>query len=288
MNAAESGFNLQNSHVLIVGLGLMGGSLALALKGKCQSIIGIDTHTETCQMAIEQQIVDEAWQGLDQRAATADVIVLATPVDRILEYLDILPTVLNPQKKYLVFDLGSTKQKIIAKMENLPANIFSVGCHPICGKENLSLRNAERTLYFGAPLLVTRTSRSDSNVMSFLRELADELGLKMAELDASQHDKVLANISHLPYLISTALAMATPDEVAPYVGPGFRSTSRLAGTASSMMMSIIQSNRENILANLEKFSDELAFLTSCIAENDEEGLRTYLDSARENYRRLKG
>ncbi len=288
MRATESGLDLHSSRVLIIGLGLMGGSLALALKGKCRSVTGIDTNVETCEMAVVQQIVDDAWLQLDSRAAEMDVIILATPVDGILDYLEKLPPFLNPEKSYLVMDLGSTKQLITTKMETLPANILTVGCHPICGKENLSLRNAERTLYFGAPFLVTRTSRTNDSVMGFLRELGDELGVKLVELDAGYHDTVLANVSHLPYLVSTALVMATPGEIAPFIGPGFRSTSRLAGTASSMMMSIIQSNRENILANLEKLNDEIAYLTSCIAENDVDGLRTYLDMARENYSKLKG
>ena len=285
---AESGFSLGSSNILIVGLGLMGGSLALALNGKCASITGLDIDPDTRSLAVDQQIVEAAYQDLGEALANVDVIILATPVNLILDYLRQLARMLDTNKNVLVLDLGSTKAEICREMEKLPSHVVAIGCHPICGKESLSLRNAERTLYFGAPFLVTQNAKTTPAALSFVTELAGVLGSKMALIDAETHDAVLANISHLPYLISTALAMATPAEIATYVGPGFRSTTRLAGTSSSMMMSIIASNRENILNNLERFSDELAYLTSVIAENDQEGLRNYLDSARENYLTLKG
>lgn len=285
---SEGVFTLKRSRILIIGLGLMGGSLALALKGKCASLAGLDISTETCQIALEQDIVDKAFTEPAQAFVDVDVVILATPVNLILDYLRDLPAYLDASKRYLVLDLGSTKLEINAAMERLPQNVDAVGCHPICGKESLSIRNAERTLYFGAPFLVTTNSKTSELAMAFVCELASELGAKMSMIDAELHDAVLANISHLPYLISTALAMATPAEIAPFVGPGFRSSSRLAGTSSSMMMSIIASNRQNILSNLEKFTDELAYLTSVIADNDSEGLRAYLDSGRENYLKLKG
>lgn len=282
------GFTLNKSRILIIGLGLMGGSLALALKGKCAHLAGLDINPESCQIALEQDIVDMAFTEASQAFDDVDVVILATPVNLILDYLRELPKYLEVGKPYLVLDLGSTKVEINTAMAQLPPNVDAVGCHPICGKESLSIWNAERTLYFGAPFLVTMNSKSSEPAMAFVRELASELGAKLSIIDAELHDAVLANISHLPYLISTALAMATPSEIAPYVGPGFRSTSRLAGTSSTMMMSIIASNRQNILSNLEKFTDELAYLTSVIAENDSEGLRAYLDSGRENYLKLKG
>jgi prephenate dehydrogenase len=105
-------------------------------------------------------------------------------------------------------------------------------------------------------------------------------------LDASEHDRILASTSHLPFLLSSALVLATPPDVANFVGPGFRDASRLAGTPSSMMLGVVLSNRENILAALERLQDELALLTSAIAENDIETIRSSLNTSQMEYAKL--
>jgi prephenate dehydrogenase len=286
--STEGLLQLRNSKILIIGLGLMGGSLALALKGKCAKVIGLDIDPESLKIAMEQHIVDDAVDQIGSFISEVDCIVLATPVNLIKQYLGEMKDLIVGSKSYILFDIGSTKKEITDLMTSLPDNIDPVGCHPICGKENLSIRSAERTLYFGAPFLITKLERTTENAMSFINQIVEVLGAKRSFVDAETHDAALANVSHLPYLISSALVMASPKPISPYIGPGFRSSSRLAGTSSSMMLSIIQSNRENILKNLENFTDEINFLTSVIAENDTEGLKQYLDSSRENYRGLLG
>jgi prephenate dehydrogenase len=280
----DDGFFLSKSKILIVGLGLMGGSLALALKGKCLAIYGTSRDPATRELALRQNIVDLVDGDPANLISQVDLVVLATPVPAILDFLERLPE-LMPQP-CIVIDLGSSKRAIVEKMARLPERFDPIGGHPICGKERLGLEQAERTLYYGAPFLITPLPRTTVRARSAAEQIIEALGAKGQVLDPADHDRILASTSHLPFLLSSALALATPPEVAPFIGPGFRSASRLAGTPASMMLGVIQTNRENILAGLEALQDELALLTSAIAENDEETLTATLNAACAKYQAL--
>ncbi len=277
----DDDFFLKNATVAIVGLGLMGGSMALALKGHCSRIFGIDPDPAALELALHQNIVDQAESDPAKLLPQADLVILAAPVPAILALLEQLPH-FTPHP-CIVLDLGSTKRAILEKMETLPARFDPIGGHPICGKEKLTLANAERTLYYAAPFILTPLERTSPRARSAADQILAALGATPILLNPADHDRILASTSHLPFLLSSALALSTPEECAPLIGPGFRSTSRLAGTPSSMMMGILQTNRQNILAALEALQDELALLTSALAESDFETLQATLDSAREKY-----
>ncbi|GAB4486374.1 MAG: hypothetical protein OHK0010_06970 [Anaerolineales bacterium] len=274
-------FNLQESKIAIIGLGLMGGSMALALKGHCSRLFGIDPDPAALELALRQTIVDQAESDPAKLLPQADLVILAAPVPAILTLLEQLPDFTpNP---CIVLDLGSTKRAIVEKMASLPERFDPIGGHPICGKEKLTLAHAERTLYYAAPFLLTPLARTTPRARSAADQILAALGAKRILFDPADHDRILASTSHLPFLLASALALSTPAECAPLIGPGFRSTSRLAGTPSSMMMGILQTNRDNLLVVLEALQDELALLTSALAENDYETLQFTLDSAREKY-----
>jgi prephenate dehydrogenase len=142
----EPDFNLAQSKIAIIGLGLMGGSLALALKGKCAALYGIDPDRATLDLACRQQIVDQADSDPAKLLPKADLLVLSAPVPAILTLLEGLPS--QMPAPCIVLDLGSAKKLIVEAMSRLPERFDPIGGHPICGKENLSLANAERTLYY--------------------------------------------------------------------------------------------------------------------------------------------
>lgn len=274
-------FSLKESNIAIIGLGLMGGSMALALRGHCASLIGIDPDSAALELALRQNIVDQAESDPAKLLPQADLVILAAPVPAILTLLEQLPD-FTPHP-CIVLDLGSTKRAIVEKMQSLPERFDPIGGHPICGKEKLTLANAERTLYYAAPFILTPLARTTPRARSAADQILAALGATPILLHPADHDRILASTSHLPFLLSSALALATPGECAPLIGPGFRSASRLAGTPSSMMMGILQTNRQNILAALEALQDELALLASALADHDYETIQATLDSAREKY-----
>jgi prephenate dehydrogenase len=262
----------------------MGGSLALGLRGKCAAIYGIDPQPATLELALSQHIVDYAESDPARLLPEADLIILSAPVPAILSLLEQLPSLMpNP---CIVMDLGSTKRLIVQAMSRLPERFDPLGAHPICGKEKLSLANAERTLYYAAPFLLTPLQRTSPRALAAATQISEALGAKAKSLDALEHDRILASTSHLPFLLSSALAGATPKDVASLVGPGFKSVSRLAGTPSSMMMGILQTNRANILNALQAFRSSLSEIEALLQTEDYAQLELLLDQTRTSYQSL--
>lgn len=287
MVAMEDGFSLKDSTVGIFGLGLMGGSLAMALKGKCARILGFDPHPPTLELALSKKIIDHAesfpplpaGEGLGVRA---DVLILAAPVPAILDILRQLPFT-NHQLPITILDLGSTKRDIVQTMSQLPPHFDPLGGHPICGKEKLGIENADPSLYRGAPFVITPLERTSPRAIRLVKQLIAAIGAYPIEMTAEEHDRVLASTSHLPFLISSALTHSTPQEFAPLVGPGFRSTARLAGTPSRMMLGVLRSNRDNILRALQTFRRSLDEIESALENEDYPHLEHILHHSRSSY-----
>ncbi len=286
---SEDGFSLDDSIIAIVGLGLMGGSLALALKGHCRALYGIDSDPVTLDLALSRKIVDRAEADPARLLPQADLVVLGTPLPIILALLDQLPGLMP--NRCIILDLGSTKRLIVEAMSRLPDRLDPIGGHPICGKEKLSLENAEDRLYQSAPFVLTALPRSSSRARNAVEQIVGAIGARAIWMDASEHDRVLALTSHLPFLLSSALASvlttapatAVAQEVAMLAGPGLRSASRLAGTPSSMMLGVLETNRENVLAALDLLRNELAAFEAALASGDSSDLRILLDRSRSIY-----
>jgi prephenate dehydrogenase len=279
-------FNLAESKIAIIGLGLMGGSLALGLRGKCAALYGVDPHLPTLELALSQHIVGYADNDPAKLPPDVDLVILAAPVPVIIALINQLPVTIH--HPCIVMDLGSAKKQIVDAMKNLPERFDPIGGHPICGKEKLSLANAERTLYYAAPFLLTPLERTSQRAISAANQIIEALGAKGKILEASEHDRILASTSHLPFLISSALALATSQDVTPFVGPGFKSTSRLAGTSSSMMLGVLQSNRENVLNALRGMQAELAQIESALSDGDFVKLESLLNEAQAKYQSFTG
>ncbi len=277
----EDGFRLQDSRIAIVGLGLMGGSLAMALKGKCAVLFGIDSDHATLELALDKQIVDQAESDPVKLLSQVDLVILATPILVIIDLIRKLPSLI--QTPCIVLDLGSTKKDIVQVMSALPELFDPIGGHPICGKEKLGLERAEGNLYQGAPFVITALERTTQRAKSAVTQIISVIGAHVIEMSAADHDRILASTSHLPFLISSALAQATPQEFATLAGPGFRSTSRLAGTPAHMMMGILKSNRGNILNAIQNFRGALTELESALQHENYSQLELLLNQSHRSY-----
>jgi prephenate dehydrogenase len=280
----EDGFALSDATVGIFGLGLMGGSLAMGLKGKCAQLIGFDSHPPTLELALSKNIIDQAESDSVKFFAQVDILILATPVPTILNILQQLPSLVH--HPCIIMDIGSTKHDILQAMSNLPSNFDPIGGHPICGKEKLGLENADANLYHNAPFVITPLEQTTTNAKSAIQQIISALQANCIEMTAEEHDRILASTSHLPFLLSSALAHSTPQEFATLVGPGFRSTSRLAGTPSHMMMGILKSNRDNVLNAVQSFRDSLTALESALQDEDYSELEYFLNQSRASYQTI--
>jgi prephenate dehydrogenase len=185
-----------------------------------------------------------------------------------------------------VLDLGSTKKDIVHAMSTLPHNFDPVGGHPICGKEKLGLEHAEANLYQGAPFVLTALERTTRRAKSAMEQIISAVGARLIHMLAAEHDRILASTSHLPFLLSSALALSTPQEFVPFVGTGFKSTSRLAGTPAHMTMGILQSNRENILKAIQAFRNSLDQIEAILQAENYTQLESILNQSRSAYQSL--
>jgi prephenate dehydrogenase len=270
---------LLSSRVAIVGLGLMGGSLALALRDHCTALLGVDPDPDTLALAHRRHFARQLSADPAAILPQADVIILAAPVSAILALIPRLPD-LHPGSP-VVIDLGSTKTEICRGLEELPERFEPIGGHPMCGKETSGLQNAAANLYQGAPFAFTPLPRTSERARAIAVQLARAVGAEALWLEPETHDRWTAATSHLPYLASVALTLATPQDCAPMIGPGFRSATRLAGSSTTMMLDILTTNQANVLEALARLRQQLAYLEGAVREADRDCLQEALLKAGE-------
>lgn len=276
--------------VAIVGLGLMGGSLALALKEQNPKhpIIGITRSHATLEKALAQGAIDTASDQLSA-ARDAGIVVLGAPVRTILQQIPQLAAV--AQNGALILDLGSTKRAIVAAMDQLPDRLTAVGGHPMCGKELAGYDAAEATLYRNKVFVLCPSARTTPKAMELARALANAIGSRVVELGAAQHDRLVAAISHLPYLVALNLvgsvADFAQDDPLPWqlASSGFRDTSRLAASDVQMMLDILLTNSENVADLMRLYARRFAALADAVYEEDEQKLRALLEQSATRRRR---
>lgn len=281
------------STIAIIGLGLMGGSLALALKEKnaAQKIIGITRTRATLDIALKCGAIDAASDQLSA-AGDADVIVLCAPVRTILQQIPQLGHIAHDGA--LIIDMGSTKRKIVQAMNQLPERLLAVGGHPMCGKEVAGFEAADAQLYQDKIFVLAATERTTASALDSARALAETIGSRVIELDAARHDEIVAAVSHLPYVVASNLS-GTVDEFADGDGlvwhiasSGFRDTSRVAASDVQVMLDILMTNSENVADLMRAYSRRFGELADAIYDQDEETLREVLERAAKARRVWKG
>jgi prephenate dehydrogenase len=281
---------LADAQVTIVGLGLMGGSLADALRGQCRAVVGVARRAATVEAALADELVDWATTDMAEGVREADVVVLSTPVRVIIQQLGEIGPLVPPG--CLVMDLGSTKARIVAEMARLPEHVQPLGAHPMCGKEISGLEAADPSLYRDRTFILTPLPRTSEAALALGRALAEAVGAHVLLLEPERQDFIVATVSHLPYLLACALvatadATTSADPAAWEVfAGGFRDTSRVAGSDVAMMMDILLTNRDEVLKALATYQAKLGDLTRLVAKGDEEKMRAALSAVRDERMRM--
>lgn len=280
--------SLEGSRVCIIGLGLIGGSLALALRGKCASLAGYDADPRVTEMAVTQGVVDRGLTNLLDAPGEIDLVILAAPVGAILDLIPKLPGWL-PHPFHLI-DVGSTKSLIADAMNRLPEHVSPLGGHPMCGKETSGLAAAGRDLFRDSVFVLTPLDRTLPATIALARQVVATIGAQPLLLDPARHDRLAAAISHVPYLTSAALvaAAARGDDEAVWAlaASGFRDSTRLAASSVPMMLDILTSNRALVLEALSRVQTALHELASSIEQGDDTRLRSILEVAQSQRERM--
>ena len=280
----QGGFRCQ--HLTVVGLGLMGGSLARALRPYADTITGGDASAETREYALANGIANRVTDDLKAGVSEADVVLLAAPVRAVIQivrgrigaYL---------RSNTLLIDIGSTKEDICAAMGTLPIGVQAIGGHPMTGKEMSGIAHSDSLLYRERPFVLCPTRRTTPAARLRALALVEALGATPIEMDPHHHDRVVAAISHLPYLLSAALVATVSregqrdDTVWRLAAGGFRDMSRLAAQDLDMMADILSTNTQAVATLLAHFRMQLAMLEARLLSDEEGALVDLLQVVRE-------
>ncbi len=270
----------------IVGLGLMGGSMALALKhlSFVSSIIGCD-HNEEHQMVALQRGLVESFMSFEDLKAQCDVIFLAVPVNGVIDFLQRSTDLAGTDKT--IIDLGSTKALIVdAIPPSIRANV--IAAHPMTGTEQFGPSAALEGLYAEKVVVLCDLEHSGDTQRDIALRIFQAIGMQIRRMGAHQHDRHAAFISHMPHVISyalanTVLAQEEKDNILTLAAGGFRSMSRLAKSSPAMWEDIFRQNRENVLSAVELFEIELQTLKKALQEEDYSELRREMKGANKLY-----
>lgn len=272
-------------HLAVVGLGLMGGSLALAMREHADHIAGVDHDQRTRDYARSRGMVDFATDDLYAAVNRADVVILAAPVRVIVDMLKMqIGSYLRSNT--LVIDIGSTKQDIVDAMANLPIGVNAVGGHPMTGKENGGIEESDRSLYDNRPFVLCPSRRTTPAARLHARSFVETLGALPIEMEAERHDQIVAGISHLPYLLSATLVATVARQAEndsaywELAAGGFRDTTRLAASDVTMMGDILSTNTKAVATLLAQFRMQLAMLETLLIAGDDHQLSESLQPLR--------
>lgn len=270
----------------IIGVGMIGGSLGLALRARhlVQEVVGVSRAEKTIAAARDRGAIDRGTVDPMAGVAGADLVILATPPDLVVPMAQRVLPYLRPGA--VLTDVASVKAEIVRSVEALvgsQSRVMFVGGHPMAGTEGRGITAASATMFEGTAYLVTPTPRTDPGALERLRALARALGASPVTLDPQDHDRIVALVSHLPYLVAVAL-MGITQTATPAAGPAFLGATRVARSPVELWAQICKLNRESILGALRVFREELTRLETALGDGDR--LTTMLENARKARLRL--
>jgi prephenate dehydrogenase len=274
--------------ITIIGLGLIGGSLALSLRqhGLADRLLGVENNPAYARRALELGLVDEIGADLAAAVAPADLVIVAVPMDAMLTVLPQVLDLITGQQ--LVIDVGSTKGNLLAAVAGHPRRGRFVAVHPMAGTEYSGPDAAIRGLFEGKTVVLCDVEGSDADAVATVETLFRALPMRVLRLGAADHDLHTAYVSHISHLTSFALALTVLEKeqrgeqrIFDLAGGGFASTVRLAKSAPATWVPIFRQNRENVLDVLDEHLHQLQKLRELLVQEDYPGLTAQLEHANE-------
>ena len=273
--------------ITVVGLGLLGGSISLAVLRSLPRIkvVGHSHRPATRRKARENAIATEIVDDLNESVSRAELVILATPICTFEEIFGVIGRKLRPD--CIVTDVGSTKvlpHRWAAK--KLPKSVHYVGSHPIAGSEQRGIEFARDDLFDQAGCILTTTKTTNRRAVQILEGFWSSLGCNVKLMTPSDHDKIFANVSHLPHIIATALINASSSEELKFAGKGFIDTSRIASGPANIWADVLLTNAENSTRGIDKIIGELRKLKKAVTNQDKKEIESLLDAARKKRKTL--
>jgi prephenate dehydrogenase len=267
--------------IAIAGVGLIGGSLAAAVRKHLPEIrtLGVGRDLQRLAAAQARGLIDEAFINIEAAAAKADLLVVCLPVDRIVASVRSAAIACRPGT--LITDAGSVKGPICRELSvGLPDGVIFVGSHPLAGSEKQGFEHADAALFERRVCVMTPHRNVPVAAVDRIQRFWEGLGANVLKMSAEEHDRALAETSHLPHIVAAALAAVLEPQNARMAASGFRDTTRIAGGDPDLWTAILLSNADLILQSLQRFEDSLAGFRAAITAGDAEYLKQLLADAR--------
>ncbi len=278
--------------IAIIGLGLMGSSIALGLRRSSfgSKFIGIDHNPDHAQTALDLKIIDSITTL--EKLPKVDIIVLATPIDVIK---NLLPKVLNQlSDTTFVMDLGSTKRKCCQIIKDHPKRKQYIATHPMAGTENSGPEAAFAELFLNKVAIICDQELSDPKGFELIKKLYASLWMRTIEMSSEEHDRHIAYVSHLSHVSSFALGNTVltieknERNIFDMASTGFASTVRLAKSSPEMWTPIFEHNKENVLFALEAYIENLQYIKQMLSQNEFKKIKSYMKETNDIRRILNG
>jgi len=276
--------------IYIVGLGLIGASMALGIKRDHPDyeILGYNRSKPSRDIALERGMIDRATDDFASFAPLADIIILTLPIKQTIAFIQELAS-LGLKEGVIISDAGSTKSAIVATAEKCFADkpVRFVGAHPMAGSHKTGAASADVNLFENAYYIFTPSSLTTSDTLEEMRDLLSGLHARFIEIDAEEHDKVTSQVSHFPHILAsglmeqTALYAREHELAGRFAAGGFRDMTRIAESEPGMWTSILLSNRETIIERIEDFKGRLDEISQAIRDEDEGQIWDFFNQARE-------
>lgn len=282
---------MERKRIAIVGIGLIGGSLAIQLHEKkiSSKLIGVDSNAAHEAKALELELVDEVLP-LDEAIAQSDVIVLSIPVDTMV---GLLPQILDKVTNQIVLDLGSTKSQVVDAVKQHPKRGRYVATHPMWGTEYSGPAAAVRGAFEDKAVILCNEEESDTDAVEWVKYMYRKIGMHLLSMEAKAHDLHAAYVSHISHITSFALANTVLEKekeeqaIFELASAGFASTVRLAKSNPNMWVPIFLQNKIHVLDVLDEHIEQLKKFRNSIAESDGVQLKGLIEHANEIRRILK-
>lgn len=282
---------MERKRIAIVGVGLIGGSLAIQLHEKKLSsrLIGVEADPDHAKQAVELELVDETL-SLEEAIAASEIIILAIPVDKLVE---MLPSVMDKIDNQVVIDLGSTKSQLIDAIKNHPKRGRYVATHPMWGTEYSGPQAAVRGAFENKAVIICNAGESDADALDWVKGMYKKIGMHLLEMEAKAHDLHAAYVSHISHITSFALANTVlqkekeDNAIFELASAGFESTVRLAKSNPAMWVPIFMQNKENVLDVLKEHIAQLTRFKESIEKDDNEYLMRLIEEANKIRRIIK-
>jgi len=273
--------------VAIIGVGLIGGSLAIILreKGIAKNIIGIGRGIKNLETAKKLDVIDSYTQDVKEGVKDADLVVVAIPAASIAKVIkEALPSL---KKGAIVTDVGSVKKIIVDEIGKiLPDTIHFIAGHPIAGTENAGVEAAFSTLFQNIRCILTPTQKTNKAALEKIKKLWEIAGSEVILMDAEKHDKIVAAVSHLPHVVAYSLVNTVSsindfnESIVKYSAGGFKDFTRIASSPPEMWRDICLLNKDAILDVIQRFQKTLKGLEVMIKKSDGEGLQKEFEKAK--------